>query len=67
LLSNGNPCFLPCRRRLAGHNVGKAILVEDVIDNLLRDGDHYAKAALTFTAGASRHGKLLEDMAEYTA
>lgn len=52
---------------LSGHNVGKAILVEDVIDNLLRDGDHYAKAALTFTAGASRHGKLLEDIAAYTA
>lgn len=30
---------------------GKAILLDDVIEHLEKDGDHYAKCSLTITIG----------------
>ena len=30
---------------------GKAILFDDVIDNITMDGEYYAKCSLTFTVG----------------
>lgn len=47
-----------------GHTVGKAVLLDDVIDALERDGDHFTKASLTFHAGAVRDKKILTALDE---
>jgi len=48
----------------SGHNVGKAVLLDDVIDALERDGDHFTKASLTFQAGAVKDKKILAALEE---
>eukprot|EP00729_Bicosta_minor_P007051 gene7051-11164_t len=42
-----------------GHNVAKAVLLDDVIDALEVDGNHFSKASLTFQAGDVRDKKIL--------
>jgi len=36
----------------AGQNVGKAILLEDVINNLAIDPDYYLRSTLSYTLGS---------------
>lgn len=42
-----------------GHNVAKAVLLDDVIDALEVDGNYFSKASLTFQAGDVRDKKIL--------
>lgn len=42
-----------CPAAGGGASVGKAVLLEDVIDNLVRDPEYYATAALTYAIGES--------------
>jgi m7GpppX diphosphatase len=42
---------LGCPGGLGGVPIGKAVLLDDVIDALEADGEHYARAALTYTVG----------------
>jgi len=42
---------LTCTAAGATATVGKAVLLDDIVDNLLRDPDHYATAALTMVVG----------------
>eukprot|EP00908_Phaeocystis_cordata_P011331 Transcript_22200.p4 GENE.Transcript_22200~~Transcript_22200.p4 ORF type:complete len:331 (+),score=143.84 Transcript_22200:79-993(+) len=44
---------LTCAAVGGGTSVGKAVLLEDIIDNLERDGEHYAKCSLSFGLGES--------------
>eukprot|EP00041_Stephanoeca_diplocostata_P009912 m.156685 g.156685 ORF g.156685 m.156685 type:complete len:306 (+) comp17948_c0_seq2:230-1147(+) len=47
--------------RLGGSwDVGKAILLDDVIDNLARTSDHYTTGSMTVTLGTTRDAKLIE-------
>jgi len=46
----------------ATHAVSKAILLDDVIDNLELDPEYYVKASITFTAGSVRDAKILEQL-----
>ena len=42
---------ITCPGAPGGTCVGKAILFDDVLDNLARDGEYYARAALTYSVG----------------
>jgi hypothetical protein len=46
MLRDKNPKAPP-----TGHNIGKALFFDDVVDALKADPDHFAKAAITFAAG----------------
>jgi m7GpppX diphosphatase len=42
---------LTCTAAGAATAVGKAVLLDDIVDNLIRDPDHYANASLTVVVG----------------
>ena len=42
---------ITCPRMGGSLYAGKAILFDDVIDNITMDGEYYAKCSLTFTVG----------------
>jgi m7GpppX diphosphatase len=43
---------------------GKAVLLEDIIYNLSRNGDHYEKATLNYVIGEHQHATLYQRLLE---
>ena len=56
--------LISCGGAVAGTSVGKAVLLEDVIDNLARDGEHYATCSLSYAVGENEplFGRLREHL-----
>ena len=56
--------LISCGGAVAGTSVGKAVLLEDVIDNLARDGEYYATCSLSYAVGENEplFGRLREHL-----
>jgi m7GpppX diphosphatase len=48
-----------------GTHTGKAVLLEDIIYNLSRDGDYYRHASLTYVIGEMQHKPLYDLFVEH--
>lgn len=45
---------------MAGTFTGKAVLLDDIINNLSHNGEHYKRATLSFVVGELQHKPLVD-------